>query len=740
MLKKYISCFVVFLLVLNSIYFPSYVHADNSGFIMVSTGLHHSISLKGDGTVWSWGYNNTGQLGDGSTTLKTLPSKIEGLSDIKYVSTGFADSFAIAQNGNLYSWGENTYGKLGNGSYTQQNTPLLVSGLSDLLMVSGGYNHSIALKNDGTVWTWGNNDNINKSTPVQIKDLSGIKVIRSGYDSTMALKNDGTLYGWGDNFFGQLGNGTLPFNGQNVPAKVQNSTNVKSFAVGGTNSIIIKNDGTVWVSGGNSNGQMGNGTSIDGSCQVTPVQVPSLTNVIAAANCYSTNLVLKSDGSMWSWGANTYGQIGDGTSVINALPVKNNSISGIKQVAAGGEFSMSLKNDGTVWNWGNNTSAQLGLGSIGNYSYTPEMIQNLTDVKKIAAGFDIGVALKNDGTVWGWGSGNSGEFGDGNYYVERSPIQVKGLAGIKDIAAGMGFILALKDDGTVWSLGYNIHGMLGDGTTVNKDKPVQVKNLTNVKKIYAKEWNGAALKEDGTVWTWGDNGSGQIGNGSAASYTIYQTIPVQVSNLNGIIDFSLGDTFALAVKSNGSVWSWGNNSSGEMGNGTISYHGQTSPLQVMALSGIKSVSGGDAYCAATKGDGTIYSWGQNDCGQLGDGTTFDKATPTLVKGVTDMNSVTSGGQGRHNIALKNDGTIYTWGNNSYGQLGFNALNRLTPTKVGVKFNVDVNNDGKVDILDLALEAQKYNMETNEISESYDLNGDNFIDIYDLVIMSKKLES
>ena len=798
MLKKRASYFVVLLLVLNFIYFPRYVHASNGGFAMISTGMDHCLSLKTDGTVWSWGVNNSGQLGDASTTLKSTPSKIQGLSLIKYVSAGFYDSFAITQNGDLYSWGENTNGQLGNGSYRQQNTPSLVIGLSDVKMVAGGFNQTIALKNDGTVWTWGSNeygqlgngingisiipkqvnslnsivsiscgrdfcialkddgtvwswgqntsgqlgdgDYINKNTPVQVNGLSNIKIIHSGFNSTMALKSDGTIYGWGDNFFGQLGNGTLPFNGQNVPTQVKNLTNVKDFAVGGYNSLIIKEDGTTWVSGSNSEGQLGNGTSVNGACQVTPVQVPSLTNVMEATTLRATNLVLKNDGSVWAWGANTSGQIGDGTSVINALPVKNNNISDIKEVVAGGEFSMALNSDGTVWTWGNNTSAQLGLDIIGGYSYKPNIIKNLTNVKKIAAGFDIGLALKNDGTLWGWGSDTNGEFGTGNNYVEKSPIQINGLSDIKDIAAGMSFILILKNDGTVWSLGYNSSGMLGDGTIVNKGTPVQVKNLTNVNKIYAKEWNAAALKNDGTIWTWGDNGSGQIGNGSVPSYSNPQTIPVQVVNLEHVIDFSLGDSFALAVKSDGSVWTWGNNSSGQMGNGTVSYGGQTTPLQVMALSGIKSVAGGYGHCLAVKDNGTIYAWGQNDLGQLGDGTTISRTKPILVKEINDANDVVSGGQGCHNIALKSDGTIYLWGNNNYGQLGLDALNRLIPTKVGVKYNVDQNNDGNVDILDLALVAQKYNIKIYNTSETYDLNGDNFIDIYDLVLLSKKMVS
>ena len=193
-------------------------------------------------------------------------------------------------------------------------------------------------------------------------------------------------------------------------------------------------------------------------------------------------------------------------------------LSGVAAIAAGGRHTVVLKNDGTVWAWGNNSDGQLGDGTAINRK-TPVQVSGLGGVTTAAAGSSYTVVLKNDGTVWAWGYNNSGQLGDGTTTNRKTPVQASGLGGVTAIAAG-GHTVALKNDGTVWAWGYNNSGQLGDGTTTNRKTPVQVGGLSGIAAIASGNEHTVALKNDGTVWTWGDNYDGQLGNGGAGYYAL----------------------------------------------------------------------------------------------------------------------------------------------------------------------------------------------------------------------------
>jgi alpha-tubulin suppressor-like RCC1 family protein len=276
------------------------------------------------------------------------------------------------------------------------------------------------------------------------------------------------------------------------------------------------------------------------------------------------NLKVRQDGTLWAWGGNAYGQLGDGTTTKRTTPVQVMGLDNVEAVAAGDNHSLALKKDGTVWAWGYNNHGQLGDGTTTTRT-TPVQIAGLTNVAAIATKTDHSLAVKKDGTVWAWGKNNYGKLGDGTAVTRYTPVQVVGLSGVVSVAAGYLTSLALKQDGTVWGWGFNESGMIGDGTTTTKLTPVQTTGLSGATVIVAGDLHALALKQDGTVWGWGENFSGQLGDGT----TTQRITPVQVTGFSGVAFVRAGGMHSLALKQEGSTWAWGYNYDGQLGNGSI---------------------------------------------------------------------------------------------------------------------------------------------------------------------------
>ena len=350
-----------------------------------------------------------------------------------------------------------------------------------------------------------------------------------------------TLSAWGRNDNGQLGNGTAP-TPSNRPVTVSGMTGVVATGGGGDLGLAVKNDGTAWAWGYNQTGQLGNGTTINSS---VPVMVTNSTGTFAAVaggGLYS--LGLKSDGTVWGWGYNVAGSLGNGLGVNSSVPVQAIGVIGATAIAAGYYHSLALKNDGTVWAWGNNQVGSVGPG-LSTHVHTPVQLSGLTGILAIAAGEWHSMALKNDGTVWTWGYNLKSQLGYASPLISPTPSQVPGLSGVTAISAGgIGFhSLALKSDGTVVAWGYNSNGQLGNGTTTDSLTPVPVSGLTNVIAIAAGARHSIALRSDRRVWTWGYNALGQLGN---CSYDDSNT-PVAAWGIGGVVAISGGyhNTYAI---------------------------------------------------------------------------------------------------------------------------------------------------------------------------------------------------
>jgi alpha-tubulin suppressor-like RCC1 family protein len=658
---------------------PVPVSGLNGVLTKVATGWYHSLGLKTDGTVWAWGYNDDGELGDGTTTDKPTPERGGGsLTGIVDVAAGEYHSVAVRNDGTVWAWGYNSNGQLGDGTTTERTTPVQVILLSGVIQVAAGQSHTLALKNDGTVWAWGHNGDgelgdgttTQRTSAVQVTGLTGVIRIAAGAYHSLALKSDGTVWTWGYNGYGQLGDGSTTSRSSIVTASGLSS--VIDIAGGDDHSLAVKNDGTVWAWGYNGYGEIGDATTTERTTPVQVAQPAGFSNMTAVAGGTYFSAALKGDGTVWAWGHNDYGQLGNGSTNDSSIPVVSSpcaapppplgSVSAspwVARLTANQSHSLGVKPDGTVWAWGENEYGELG-DSTTLTRFTPVQ-SSITGITQVATGWYHTLALRSDRTVWGWGYNSNGELGDSTTTARPTPVQTVSLTGAVGVGAGQYHSVAVKSDGTVWAWGYNGSGQLGDGTTTERTTPVQAILVTGVIQVAAGQNHSLALKNDGTVWGWGYNGWGQLGDGT----TTQRTSAVQVLGLSGVIAIAAGADYSMALKSDGTVWAWGYNSYGELGDGSTSY--RTTIVRASDLTGVVAIYAGQYHSMAVKSDGTVWDWGYNSYGELGDTTTTDSTVPVQVTGLSGGLAAAAGSY--YSLALKNDGTIWAWGHNDEGQFG-----------------------------------------------------------------------
>ncbi|WP_103560901.1 RCC1 domain-containing protein [Actinomadura rubteroloni] len=340
------------------------------------------------------------------------------------------------------------------------------------------------------------------------------------------------------------------------------------LAVGSSHAISVRNDGSVWAWGLNSSGQLGNGTTVNST---SGVQVSGLSGVVRAPGAVAAgqnhSLAVRADGTVWAWGANGSGQLGNGSTANSSVPVQVSGLTGVKAVAAGLSFSLALKSDGTVWAWGANASGQLGNGSTTGSS-TPVQVSGISDTAVIGAGSSHGLAVRADGTVKAWGANSNGQLGNGSNTNSSTPVSVSGLSGVStwagSLAGGFAHSVALLADGTVRAWGLNNYGQLGNGSTTSSNIPVTVSGLTGVATVGAGGWHSVASGTSGVSKAWGMNTSGQLGDGSTTS----SSTPVVVSDWGPLAGVAAGGSSTTGTTPAGTVFAWGLNSSGQLGDGT----------------------------------------------------------------------------------------------------------------------------------------------------------------------------
>jgi len=647
--------------------------------------------------LWGWGFNGSGQLGDNTVTNKSSPVQtISGGLNWKQVSAGPTYVGSIKTSGQLWMWGLNSYGQLGDNTATSRSSPVqVVSGGTTWQQLTTGNLTAGGIKSDGTLWMWGrglqgqlgDNSLITKSSPVQtIAAGTTWKQVSSGTTTTAAIKRDGTLWTWGEGAAGGLGDNTTVTKSSPIQT-VAAGTNWKLVAVGYRAMVATKTDGTLWTWGFNSNGQLGDNTTISKSSPIQTVSGGSNWSQINMSALGASSI--KTDGTLWLWGNNSVGQLGDNTIVTKSSPVQ--TVSGgtnwTKLTTIGPSVSSGLYNaacikaDGTLWTWGNNASGQLGDNTTVNRS---------SPIQTVVGGYNWMQVTNGANSLYGIADAALDYL-----YIPTLIPYGQTLGAVRNVAiTNTTAFTANYFSGTVT---YSVSPSLPTGLNLNTSTgvisgtPTVAQSQTNYIITGTGATSGVATSAmaitvtiAGGLWAWGQNDLGQIGDNTSAN----KSSPVVVNSGSGNVwvTVSGGGAHVGAIKADGSLWLWGHGTTGQLGNSAIT--NRSSPVQTVAGgNNWRSIAAGggssSGYTVATKTDGTLWTWGLNSSGQLGDNTTVGKSSPiqTIAAG-SNWSSVVSAGQTTFTMAaIKTDGTLWTWGSSSVGALGDNStISKSSPVQ------------------------------------------------------------
>lgn len=638
----------------------------------VSAGEYHACAINAAGGVECWGYNEYGQMGDGTTENRPTPVDVMGLaSGVVSISVGEYFTCALTSAGGMKCWGEDPYR---DGTYHDPSIPGDIPGMTEgVIAISSGRYHVCALMNTGTVQCWGSNFDgqlgdgtmTSRYIPAEVLGLdTGVTAINAGGYSTCALTVDGGVKCWGDNDEGQLGDQTTINRTQ--PVDVFGLTGgVKGVDVGISHACAVTIEGTVKCWGSNEYGQLGDSTKINSS---TPVDVVNLSEeVVSVSAGQSHTCALTISGGVKCWGENLYGQLGDGSVDGSLTPVDVVGLqSGVTSLSAGYRFTCgvtpySIK----CWGWGD--FGQLGSGTAPIYTPARDGWGLTSGIRQVTSGYYHSCALTTSGGVKCWGGNDDGQLGYVGTKYNPTPTEVGGLtSGVISISANGFHSCAVTSSGGVKCWGDSLG-----------ENPVNVEGLTDIVLVTAGEYFNCALTVSGGVKCWGYNEQGQLGNGT---FTDSQT-PVDVIGLpDRVKDLSAGASHVCAITILNQLHCWGSNLLGELGNGTL--ENSSVPVTVTGLyDQIKSVRGGWSHTCALTINGDVKCWGNNSRGQLGNEMDNYSTIPLDVVGI-DEEVTAIGAGGLYSCAALLSGGAKCWGANDHWNLGDGTNeNRLTTVDV-----------------------------------------------------------
>jgi alpha-tubulin suppressor-like RCC1 family protein len=707
----------------------------------IATSGYHNLALDADGSVWSWGGNGSGQLGhgiQGGTVRPNAAAQVcvdfnpiggvcaEILSDVVAITVSKDDelhSMAVDSSGVVWAWGDSRNGILGDGCVERGDCASVLvaapvctpdSAATDTCVpltggvgIAMGGEHAIALMDDGTALAWGD-------------DNDGVLAQGCNLDSDLCNEVSVPV--------------AVCAPGESAPCTPM--SNISQVSSGAEHTLLLTTDGALYAVGGNSEGELGNGCEGALNCRdsistIQPVcafgdafPCEPMTNIVGIRAGFENSFALTDTGELLAWGYNSTSMLGDGSqSILFARQVTEDTdwdlVEGAEDVA------LALKTDGSLWAWGDAHRTPVGNCDIGPLGedpddcevppYTPVQISDgdgttlSADWVDIFAGYEHLGAVKDDSTTWLWGNPDDGALGLDVDVDVGLPTELA-MTGWTTLTAGDQFTVGLADDGSLWAWGDNRQGQLGDGSDIASFSPVHVLSIseatadTDWVAVDAGDDFALAIKADGTLWAWGNGGSGQLASGNDDDIRNPTAVlgPEGSPSPTDWESVSAGQGHVVGIRS-GALWAWGDGDDGRFGNGCIQtdtcddWDEVTTPIPVGGPNGgpptsdWMRVSAGHAHTLALRDNGTVYTFGENDGGSLGTGESRDADVLTPVCADWDAltwscaapltNIVHISAAAENSFAIRDDGTLWAWGTNDEGRLGYGRPDGGYPVRV-----------------------------------------------------------